>query len=120
MVDYELTKKFARNLHLNVPDRKALRGGKIRGSVLAQAIADIIEESAKYPESWNIRDAFDGGLIEKIEGSRFRLTWKAETGVSRYEVMSVAEFTDASAAAKGLVQKFFKSSFDGIPIDWSE
>src|SRR6185369_667994 len=81
MIDYDLTKKFAQNFHLNVADRKLLNGGKIRGAVLCQAIADIVEENDKYPPTWSIDEPFDGGLIEKIEVGHYKLTWKAEVGV---------------------------------------
>ncbi len=119
MIDYDLTKKFAQNFHLNVADRKSLNGGKIRGAVLCQAIADIVEENDKYPATWNIDEPFDGGLIEKIEVGHYKLTWKAEVGVCRFEIMSTTDFIDINVAAKEVAKKFFKTNFDGIPIDWT-
>lgn len=118
MTDYDLTKKLAQNFHLNVADRKSLRDGKIHGPVLSQAIADIVEKSGKYPASWNIDEPFDGGLIERIEAGHYKLTWKAEVGVSRFEVMSTKDFVDLHAAAKEVARRFFKENFDGIPIYW--
>ena len=119
MIDYELTKKFALNFHLNVADRKLLDGGKIRGAVLCQAIVDIVEENGRYPAMWNIDQLFDGGLIEKIEVGHYKLTWKAEVGVCRFEIMSSTDFIDLKIAAKEVARKFFKTNLDGIPIDWT-
>ena len=36
MIDYNLTKKFAQNLHLNVADRKSLNDEETNGVVLAK------------------------------------------------------------------------------------
>jgi hypothetical protein len=120
MTDYELTKKFAQNFHLNVADRRSLHDGKIRGFVLSQAIGDIVEECGKYPSTWDIARPFDGGLIEKVEAGHYKLTWKSEVGVCRFETISTTDFIDLDTAATEVAKGFFKSSFDGISIEWAD
>jgi hypothetical protein len=116
----DLTKKFAEDFHLNVPDRKHLDDGKIAGSDLVRAIVAIVEESGKYPRNWKLNEPFDGGLIEKIDTQTYQVTWKAEVSVSQYKVMSVEKFTSPRDAAKLVAEQFFGFSYDGIPIDWSK
>ena len=117
---FELTKKFAENFHLNVSDRNALHNGNIYGSELVDAISEIVKQKGNYPPKWSLDSPFDGGLIEKVEKESFRLTWQAEVGVCRFEVIYQKNFQDLNGAAKELAKKFFGASFDGIHIDWSK
>jgi hypothetical protein len=115
---YNLTKKFAEDFHLNVPKRKHLGNGKIIGSDLVRAIVGIVEECGKYPKNWKVDDPFDGGLIEKVDARTYQVTWKAEVGVSRYKVLSVDKYANSDDAAKTVAKKLFGASFDGISIEW--
>jgi hypothetical protein len=115
---YELTKKIAEDFHLNVPERKRLDNGKIIGSDLVRAIVDIVEECGRYPKNWKMDDPFNGGLIEKVDARSYQVTWKAEVGVSRYEVLSVDKYASPEDAAKIVAKKLFGVSFDGISIEW--
>jgi len=117
---FELTKLFAEKFHLNVEDRNALHDGAIYGSELVDAIAKIVEEKEKYPPEWSIDSPFDGGLIERKENNSFRLTWQAEVGVCRFEVVLQKDFKDIKSASRELAKRFFGSNYDGIKIDWSK
>jgi len=117
---HDLTKLFAENFHLSVPDRNLLYNGTIYGSELVDAISEIVEQKGKFPPKWDLNSPFDGWLIEKINDKVYRLTWQAEIGVCRFQIVSQKDFTDIKNASKELAEKFFGSSFDGIAIDWAK
>ena len=116
---YDLTRKFAEDFHLNVPDRTHLNNGKIVGSDLVRAIAAIVEDYGKYPKDWKVNEPFDGGLIEKVDERTFQVTWQAEVSVSRYKVLSVDKYANLQDAATVVAKKLFGNGFDGVSIDWS-
>jgi hypothetical protein len=105
---------------LNVPQRRSLQGSPLRGSLVAQAIAQIVKQEGWYPRNWRPDDAFDGGLIEALGEGKCRIHWKAEVGVQRFKTVEVQMFDSPPAAADAYGRRFFGGRFDGIEINWTK
>jgi hypothetical protein len=116
--EYALAEKFAHDWHLNVAERKMLAGKPLSGAKLADCIARILEAKGVYPPDWTLDTGFDGGLIQRIGPQEFKVTWKAEVGMCRFEVVGTDLFRSAREACLAYGSRFFGKEFDGIPIDW--
>ena len=74
----ELVRKLVTTWHLSVPEHRALPGGKIRASLIYDAIEEILQAEGRFPVEWQPDDSFAGGLIECLEDGSCRVTWRAE------------------------------------------
>jgi hypothetical protein len=114
----ELADKFAKEWHLSVPEQRSLPEGGIPADLLVSRISAILQSKGSYPFDWKPADGFDGGLIVR-EGAKFRIYWKVEAGVSRFELKETQEFPDPDLASRVWAKRFFGSGFDGIKINWN-
>lgn len=115
----ELVRKLAISWHLSVPERRALPGGKAKASLVFAAIEESLTENGWFPPSWRPDQAFEGGVIEQLPDGKFQIHWKAEVGLYRYELLSVQKCGSMRDAVTTFVRRFFGSSIDAVPIDWS-
>lgn len=113
----ELADKFAKEWHLSVPEQRCLPEGGIPGDLLVSRISAILQSEGHYPFDWKPTDPFDGGLIVK-EGGVYKIYWKVEAGVSRFELKRTQEFPNPDLASRAWVKRFFGAGFDGIKINW--
>lgn len=113
-----LTKTLAMKWHLNVPERRSLPNGRVRASLLLDAIENIVRADGWYPVGWTLERDYDGGLIEMTPQGSCRVHWKAEASYCRYEIAAVTQYDTARAAAEAVVRRMFGANIDGIPIDW--
>jgi hypothetical protein len=116
----ELAKKFVETWQLNVPERRSIQDQPISGSSLVEAIIAKLQTLGWYPGDWRPDHGFDGGLIELLSSNTCRVHWKAEVGVSRFELLKVETFDSLASGVRAFGIKFFGANFDGIPIDWSK
>jgi len=114
----ELADKFAKEWHLSVPEQRCLPEGGIPADLLVRRISAILQSNGRYPFDWKPEDGFDGGLIVR-EGAVFRIYWKVEAGVSRFELKETQEFSDPDHASRVWAKRFFGPGFDGIKINWN-
>jgi hypothetical protein len=119
LIERELAAKLVASWHLNVAERRAIPHGSLPGSLLVAEIGALVEAKGQYPVDWRLDEDFHGGLIERLSGRGCQINWKAECGVSRYELQAVQEFASVAEAAREYAIRFFRSNFDGIPIDWN-
>ena len=118
-MEYDLLRKLVMKQHLNVPDRRALPGGKARFSVLTTAAAEVVVERGWLPVDWRPNGNFSGGLIERLADGSCRTYWKGEVACQRYELQAVRDFATPEEAAAHWLKTMFPDGIDGIPIDWS-
>jgi hypothetical protein len=117
--EHELVRKLVTTWHLSVPEHRALPGGKIRASLIYDAIEEILQAEGRFPVEWQPDDSFAGGLIECLEDGSCRVTWRAEFSLMHHEAVTVKEFPSQRDAIKSFASPFFGGDIDGIPIDWS-
>jgi hypothetical protein len=113
-----LARKFAETWQLNVTERRNVQMQPLSGSMIVEAIADIVRSKGWYPADWRPDDDFDGGLIELLPAGKCRVHWKTEVGVSRYAVTGVQEYDSLVVGGRVYGELFFGREFDGIAIDW--
>ena len=114
----ELARKLVTTFHLNVPDREAFGGQPVPGTLIRSAVLSVLEKHGVFPPDWRVDDPYEGGLIAAKADGTCVITWKAEIGMARFEVMEVQEFPSAPAAVSAYAERFFGSAIDGIPVDW--
>ena len=115
----KLVRKLATSWHLSVPERRALPGGKAKASLIYSIIEESLATGGWFPPSWRPDQPFEGGVIEHGSDGTFRIHWKAEIGVSRFELISVQECCSMREAVEAFVRRFFGESIDAVPIDWN-
>jgi hypothetical protein len=114
----ELIRKLAATWHLNVPERRALPGGRAKASLLLDAIEEELRSGGWYPLGCKPDDDFRGGLIELTPRGDCRIHWKTQTSFFQYEATGLMEYENPREAATALVRLYFPVDIDGIPIDW--
>jgi hypothetical protein len=114
----ELARKLVATFHLSVPERAAFGANPVPGSLLRSAILSILKERGTFPPEWGRDDPYDGGLLEVNPDGSCSITWKAESGVMRSEVMGVQNVPSPTEAVAAYAERFFGSKIDGIPVDW--
>ncbi|GAA0539402.1 hypothetical protein GCM10008941_18990 [Rhizomicrobium palustre] len=114
----ELARKLVSTFHLSMPERAAFGADPVPGSLLRSAILSVLIERGTFPPKWGRDAPYDGGLIEANPDGSCSITWKAESGVMRSEVIGVQNFASPTEAVVAYAERFFGSSIDGMPVDW--
>jgi hypothetical protein len=117
--EQDLVRKLVTTWHLSGPEQRALPGGKIRASLIYDAIEEILQVEGQFPVEWQPDDSFAGGLIESLEDGGCRVTWRAEFSMMHHDAVSIQEFHARREGIKSFASSFFGGDIDGIPIDWS-
>jgi hypothetical protein len=114
-----LVRKLVTTWHLNVPERRALPGGKARVSIVIAVIQGALESEGWFPAGCRPDDEFNGGLIEVRAGGSCRIYWDAEVSMCRCERVSVDECRSTRDAVAAYVTKSWGGNIDGVPLDWT-
>jgi hypothetical protein len=114
----DLARKLVATFHLDVQERNAFGDHPVPASLIRSAVLSILDEHGMFPPGWWVDEPYDGGLIQARADGSCTITWKAEVGLARFEVMEVQEFPSAAAAVAAYAERFFGSAIDGIPVDW--
>lgn len=118
-----LCRKLLVTLHLNVPERRALPGGRARLSALVEAARGVLDAEGWLPPDLRPDDVFTGVLLE----ARPDGVWvheRHEVGVGRFsEVQSMravglAEAVAARLRAEADPGPLGRGGVDGVPIDY--
>jgi hypothetical protein len=115
----DLVKKLVTTWHLTASEHKAMPGGLVRGSLIYEAIEEVLQAESRFPVDWQPDESFAGGLIECQEDGGYRVTWKAEFSLMHHDAVSVKEYRSCREAVAAFAQRFFGGDIDGIAIDWS-
>jgi hypothetical protein len=115
----ELVRKLVADWHQSGDEQRTLPGGWIRGSLVFEAIEEILDAEGRYPVTWQPDDSFACGLIERRSDGEYRVTWRAEFSMMHHEAVSVRDFASRRDAVASFARPFFGGDIDGIPIDWS-
>jgi hypothetical protein len=110
-----LVRRLVERLHLSVPERRALPGGRARLSLVVDAIGAIVRESGSFPANADPEGPFHGAMVLMM-GKGFAVHWRYEVGVGRYDTARAQNFKrleDAAAAAA----RSWEGGIDGVPID---
>jgi hypothetical protein len=116
--EQDLVRKLVTTWHLSGPEHRALPGGKIRASLIYDALEEVLNAQGRFPVEWQPDDSFSGGLIERREDGSCRVTWRAEFSMMHHEAVSIQDFRSQHDAIKSFAPAFFGGDIDGIPIDW--
>lgn len=113
-----LAGKLVATWHLNVPERRSLPGGRVKATLILDAIEEQLRSGGWFPADICPEEDFEGGLIELLRDGSCRIYWKSEFSYLRYTLKSIEEFATPRDAAIALVRAVFGEQIDGIPIDW--
>ena len=119
ILERDLVRKLVTTWHLSGPEHRALPGGLVRGSLIYDAIDEVLQAEGRFPVEWQPDDSFSGGLIECLEDGGCRVTWRAEFSMMHHEAVSIQEFASRRHAIRVFAKSFFGGDIDGIEIDWS-
>jgi hypothetical protein len=103
-----LVRKLVTRRHLNVPERRALPGGRAKGTLVVAEFENAVLED----DSCTFFDA-TAGLRQ--DGS-CRVSWTGETSLYRWETYKVQDFASPREAAQTVIG--LRKDIDGVPIDW--
>jgi hypothetical protein len=115
----DLVRKLVTTWHLSGSEHKAIPRGIVRGSLIHEAIEEVLQAEGRFPVEWQPDESFAGGLIEALEDGGYRVTWKAEFAFMHHDALSVQEYRNRRQAVAAFARRFFGDDIDGIPIDWS-
>jgi hypothetical protein len=87
----DLVRKLVATWHLNVPERRRLPGGRVKASLILDAIEEELRAGGWYPAGTRPEDDFAGRLIEQTADGTCRIYWKYEVSFQRYELCGVQE-----------------------------
>jgi hypothetical protein len=117
--EHDLVRKLVTTWHLSPSEHKAIPGGVVRGSLIHEAIEEVIEAEGRFPVDWQPDESFAGGLIERQEDGRYRVTWKAEFSLMHHDAVSIKEYRTLREAVVAFARRFFGDDIAGIAVDWS-
>ena len=103
--EQDLVRKLVTTWHLSVPEHRALPGGRIRASLIYDAIEEVLQAEGRFPVEWQPDDSFAGGLIECLEDGSCRVTWRAEFSMMHHEAVSIQEFRSRREAIKSFAPR---------------
>jgi hypothetical protein len=109
----ELIDTLVRRKHLSVPGRRALPDGKAKGNLILDAIERIVCAEGSL-------GLIDGGLnasLERLPGGACRVSWEAEVGMMRFEIVRVVDFPSPRMAAAAVMMS--QKEIDGVAIEWN-
>jgi hypothetical protein len=115
----DLVRKLVTTWHLSVPEHREMRGTPIRGSLVCEAIEEVVQAEGRFPVEWQPDDSFAGGLIERQEDGSYRVTCRAEFSLMHHEAVSIKQYQNRREAVATFARYFFGGDIDGIPIDWT-
>lgn len=115
-----LAEKLLRTLHLNVPERSSLGGGRIRFSALAAAAEGYLASGRCLPEDW-IPDLEYDGVVLELRDDGYWLHDRAEIGVMRFSPPRSRRAGSLHEAVRYYLERFGDGTgLDGVPIAWDE
>ena len=91
--------------------------GVVRANELSARIAAILGRENRYPADIDPEPGFDGTVLF-IDGKKYIVMTKKETGVLQYGEIDRKYFDDPEAAIVYAVGKIFGDEIDGIRITW--
>lgn len=118
--EYALAEKLLRTLHLNVPERARLSGGRMRFSILVAAAERYLASGGCLPEGWTPESEYDGVAVE-LRDDGYWLHQRAEIGVMRFSPLRSERADDVRKAVRYYLKRFGDGAGpDGVPIAWGE
>ena len=93
--EFLLAEKLLRTLHLSVPERRTLPGGRIAFSALLAAAERILESGETLPPGWSPHSAYDGVIIQKTADG-YLLHERFEIGVMRFSELQTQRVSTLS------------------------
>ena len=118
VTDYQeraLVRKLVEDMHLSVPERHSLPGGRARLSFVVDSISAVIRETGSFPAKADPHGAFHGAMAV-TEGETFAVHYRYEVGMMRHATLRVERFARIEDAAMA-VARSWGAEIDGIPID---
>ena len=112
-----LCRKLLETLHLSVPERQALPGGRARFSVLLAAAADVLGSASWLPPERRPTEPFDGILIE-ARPDGYWLHERHEVGVGRSSSVASRRAEGLTEAVEAYLHSAGGAAVDGVPIDY--
>jgi len=114
----QLSLKLLAKFHLSVPERRSLPAGRVRASVLASAVQEVLDQNGWFPFSLKPgRDLGEGAVIES-RGEELWVHEQHEVGVTRFGPIWSFRVPDLHSAIKAYVSANGGSPIDGVEIDW--
>lgn len=116
----DLAEKLLRTLHLSVPERATLSGGRMRFSTLVAAAERYLASGHCLPEGWTPESEFDGVVIE-LRGDGYWLHERFEFSMNRFSPLQSHRAESLREAVRYYLTRFGNGAgLDGIPIAWDE
>ncbi|MDX2039500.1 MAG: hypothetical protein SFX72_22870 [Isosphaeraceae bacterium] len=119
--EHALTLELIVEGHLDVPKRRALPGGRVKGSVIASVLAQLLRSGSPISAWWLPDDSMIGCVVSYRGCPDGRVEW-SYSGVEG-ELAGIREFATLDAAVVWLVDQIrshLGAAIDGIPVDWSD
>lgn len=116
----ELVRKLVFTGHLNVPERKALPGRRVKGSLIRAVVAEALWSGRPFRAWWMPEDSMIGCVIEFRGDGPGRVAWTYD-GIEGKQA-GTREHPSTEAAAEALVleaRQLLGDAIDGVPVDWA-
>jgi hypothetical protein len=115
-----LTRKLLLTAHLNVPERRALPGGRVRASVLRSIVEETLQAGQPFTAWWLPDDSFRGCNIQYRGQGQGRLGWDY-SGIEG-ELTGTRDYGSESGVVAAIlleIRQLLGDAIDGMPIDWA-
>ncbi len=115
----ELVRKLLHTGHINVPERRALPGGRARASLIVSAIEEGLQSGHPLRAWWMPDDSMIGCQIEYRGIAPGRVDWRY-SGIEG-KLTSSREYPSMREAAEAIAREartLLGDHIDGVPIDW--
>src|SRR2546427_4255855 len=115
-----VSRKLLETLHVNVPERIALPGGKARFSSLVTAVGVALAESPWFPKERRPDSRFTGAIIEFRSGGSYWIHEQHEASLLVHSATRSWQVESLEDAVREYIKHTCGESIDGIQIDWSK
>ena len=116
--EQQVLRKLLETLHVNVPERKALSGGRARFSGLVAAVRAALGESPWFPAHLRPDGKFTGAIIEARPSGAYLVHERHEIGLYHFSDVVAQPVPTLEEAVRRYIKTTAGDKIDGIPVDW--
>ncbi len=105
--------------HLSIPERQGLPNGRVRFSILVEAVQDVLSQSGWFPSELRPgKDIGEGAVLESRDGELW-VHEQHEIGVMRCSPIRSFRVTDVPEAVRAYIKANGGDPIDGVEVDWT-
>lgn len=114
----ELCMKVLSSLHLSVPERQMLPGGRAPFAEMLMAVKKHLDTTGWFPRPMRPDGMIGESAVLELRGDEVWVHEPHEIGVRRYSSVQSRKAPDLAQAVRAYIRAQGGEPIDGVPVDW--